>query len=152
MVVRMARENPTWDYDRHMAVLAGVDFFSVEAMTWRSLTTYYVLFFLELETRRVNLAGITPQPTEKWMTQMARNATDENRGLAAPSLHSSRSRQKVLRRIPEDIGRGRRKVPASSSTKSKLERVCGMLGSISRGGGSGIIRGARCVKSKSEKS
>ena len=30
----------------HMAVLAGVDFFTVEVLTWRGLATYYVLFFL----------------------------------------------------------------------------------------------------------
>jgi putative transposase len=63
-----------------MAVLAGVDFFSVEVMTWRGLITYDVLFFLDLDTRRVNLAGMTPHPTEEWMTHMARNATDENSG------------------------------------------------------------------------
>ena len=33
----------------HMAVLAGVDFFTVEVLTWRGLATYYVLFFLHLE-------------------------------------------------------------------------------------------------------
>jgi hypothetical protein len=43
----------------HMAVLAGIDFFTVEVLTWRGLATYYVLFFLHLETRRVILAGIT---------------------------------------------------------------------------------------------
>ena len=43
----------------HMAVLAGTDFFTVEVLTWRGLVTYYVLFFIHLETRRVTLAGIT---------------------------------------------------------------------------------------------
>jgi hypothetical protein len=43
-----------------MAVLAGIDFFTVEVLTWHRLATYYVLFFLHLETRRVTLAGITP--------------------------------------------------------------------------------------------
>ena len=61
----------------HMAVLAGTDFFTVEVLTWRGLITYYVLFFLHLETRRVTLAGITRHPTEAWMAQIARNvATD----------------------------------------------------------------------------
>ncbi len=43
----------------HMAVLAGVDFFTVEVLTWRGLATYYVLFFIHLESRRVTLGGIT---------------------------------------------------------------------------------------------
>ena len=64
-----------------MAVLAGADFFTVELLTWRGLATYYILFFIELETRRVTLGGITQHPTAAWMEQMARNATDENGGL-----------------------------------------------------------------------
>jgi transposase InsO family protein len=63
-----------------MAVLAGTDFFTVEVLTWRGLVTYYVLFFLHLETRRVTIAGITDQPEEGWMQQMARNATLEGEG------------------------------------------------------------------------
>jgi hypothetical protein len=64
----------------HLAVLTGVDFFTVEVLTWRGLATYYVLFFLQLETRRVTLAGITRHPTGEWMLQMARNAVDEEMG------------------------------------------------------------------------
>ena len=67
----------------HMAVLAGADFFTVEVLTWRGLITYYVLFFLHVETRRVSLAGITRHPTEEWMTQMGRNAIDETSGICA---------------------------------------------------------------------
>jgi hypothetical protein len=44
---------------RHLDVLAGTDFFTVEVLTWRGLVTYCVLFFLHLETRRLSLAGIT---------------------------------------------------------------------------------------------
>jgi transposase len=111
LIVRMARENSGWGYDRivgalanlghrvsdqtvdnvrrrygipptpkrrqettgkefvsaHMAVLTGVDFFTVEVLTWRGLATYYVLFVLQLETRRITLAGITRHPTAEWM-------------------------------------------------------------------------------------
>src|SRR6202166_1128240 len=37
----------------HKNVLAGADFFTVEVLRWRGLVTYYVLFFLHLESRRV---------------------------------------------------------------------------------------------------
>ena len=67
----------TWaDFIRsHMAVLAGTDFFSVEVLTLRGLVTYYVLFFIHLESRKVEIAGITPHPNERWMKQIARNVT-----------------------------------------------------------------------------
>jgi len=64
----------------HMALLAGMDFFTVEVLTWRGLATYYVLFVIQLETRRVTLAGITRHPTGVWMEQMARNLTDAQAG------------------------------------------------------------------------
>ena len=48
----------------HMDVLVGTDFFTVEVLTLKGLVTYYVLFFIQLESRRVCLAGITPHPDQ----------------------------------------------------------------------------------------
>jgi hypothetical protein len=45
-----------------MAVLAGIDCFTVEVLTWRGLVTYYVLFFVHLDSRRVSVAGMTRNP------------------------------------------------------------------------------------------
>ena len=75
-------QTTTWkDFIRsHMAVVAGVDFFTVEVLTWRGLVTYYVLFFIHLESRRVRVAGMTRHPTEQWMLQIARNATSDSWG------------------------------------------------------------------------
>jgi putative transposase len=56
-----------------LALLAGTDFFTAEVLTPRELMTYYVLFFIHLESRRVEIAGITIHPNEPWMKQMARN-------------------------------------------------------------------------------
>lgn len=39
------------------AVSAACDFFSVEVLTLRGLVTYYVLSFIHLDTRRVEIAG-----------------------------------------------------------------------------------------------
>ena len=47
----------------HWEVLAATDFFTVEVATWHGLMTYYVLVVMELSTRRVEIAGITPHPT-----------------------------------------------------------------------------------------
>lgn len=125
LVVRMARENPSWGYDRivgalanvghkvsdqtvsnilkrhdippapkrkqntswkdfiraHMAVMVGTDFFTVEVLTLKGLKTFYVLFFIHLESRRICLAGATRHPDQEWMEQMARNATIEETGF-----------------------------------------------------------------------
>ena len=124
LIVRMAKENRDWGYDRiagalanlgykvcdqtvgnvlqrhalppaperkrtttwpafiriHLALLAGTDFLTAEVLTLRGLVTYYVLFFIRLESRRVDIAGITVHPDERWMQQMARNVTMEGCG------------------------------------------------------------------------
>src|SRR5215475_3685196 len=41
----------------HLALLAGTDFFAAEVLTLRGLVTYYVLFFIHLDSRRVDIAG-----------------------------------------------------------------------------------------------
>jgi putative transposase len=124
VIIRMAKENRDWGYDRisgalanlgheisdqtvgnvlrrhglppaperkrtttwaafvrtHLALLAGTDFFTAEVLTLRGLVTYYVLFFIHLESRRVDIAGLTANPNEAWMKQIARNATMEGCG------------------------------------------------------------------------
>jgi len=128
LVVRMARENRSWGYDRivgalanlgytisdqtvgnilkrhglppaperkttttwkefirtHMDVLVATDFFTAEVWTLGGLVTYYVLFFIHLESRKVHVAGVTPHPNEAWMVQVARNETMEEWGFLSP--------------------------------------------------------------------
>src|ERR1700726_2974062 len=64
----------------HLALLAGTDFLTAEVLTLRGLVTYYVLFFIHLESRRVDIAGIPIPPDEPWMQQIARNVTMEGCG------------------------------------------------------------------------
>ena len=60
----------------HWEVLAATDFFTVEVWTPQGLVTHYVLFFIELATRSVHIAGITTNPNELFMRQVGRNLTD----------------------------------------------------------------------------
>ena len=77
------KRTPTWPafIRTHLALLAGTDFFTAEVLTLRGLATYYVLFFMHLESRRVDIAGITVQPDEPWMKQIARNVTMQGCGI-----------------------------------------------------------------------
>jgi putative transposase len=66
------RSGPSWrEFVRQQAAsMLACDFFTVETI---SLRRFYVLFFIELENRRVHLAGCTTNPTGAWVTQQARN-------------------------------------------------------------------------------
>ncbi len=59
----------------HKDVIWATDFFTADVWTPFGLATYYVLFFIEIKTRRVIIGGITSHPNGDWMAQVARNLT-----------------------------------------------------------------------------
>jgi len=65
----------------HWEVLASVDFTTIGFWTKKGLVTYYLLFFMDLATRRVHFAGRTVHPDEEWLLQVARNRTDAEVGF-----------------------------------------------------------------------
>jgi putative transposase len=124
LVLRLARENPRWGYQRIVGELRGlgvavsattvrellknaglgpaseraglswreflraqahsmlaVDFFTVETV-W--LQRLYVLFFIELGSRRVHLAGCTTNPSGAWVIQQARQLAWVLAGRSTP--------------------------------------------------------------------
>ena len=125
LVIRLARENPTWGYRRICGELATMgivlapssvwailkrrgidpvprrsgptwaeflraqakgliacDFFHVDTVLLRRL---YVLFFVDHDTRRVHLVGITANPVTGWVTQQARNLCFDLAERASPA-------------------------------------------------------------------
>jgi transposase InsO family protein len=65
----------------HWDVLASVDFTTIEVWTKGGLVTVYLLFVMELATRRVHFAGSTANPDEPWMLQVSRNLSDAEDGF-----------------------------------------------------------------------
>jgi transposase InsO family protein len=65
----------------HFGVIATTDFFSVEVLTLGGLVRYVVWFVIDLESRRVHIAGLTRHPHDAWIQQMARNLTDSVDGF-----------------------------------------------------------------------
>lgn len=62
-------------------LIVAADFFTVEVWTPKGLQRFIVLFFIELSTRRVEIAGISVVANGLWMNQIARNLTDSVDGL-----------------------------------------------------------------------
>jgi putative transposase len=65
----------------HWECLTATDFLSVEVHTIKGLVTYYILFFIDIASRSVHIAGVTPHPDNRWMMQIARNVTDAQDGI-----------------------------------------------------------------------
>jgi len=65
----------------HRELLVATDFFTAEVWTLFGLTTYYVLFFIRINTREIHIAGFSTNPDKQWMTQIARNITMSDYGF-----------------------------------------------------------------------
>ena len=166
LIVRMAKENSGWGYDRivgalanlghvvsdqtvgnvlrrhgiapapkrsqttswkefiaaHMAVLAGIDFFTVEAVTWRGLATYYGLV-LSSSGDKARQLGRDHTPSDRDLDGADRSQCDRRsfRAPASHSLRSSRPRHQVHRIVPGDIVVGRCSAAEAPAAESESE-------------------------------
>ncbi len=116
----------------HWDVMASTDFTTVEAWTTRGLTTFYLLFVMELKTRRVNFAGCTTNPNEAWMKTVALELTNHEDGFLKDKQYLimdrdatfSKSFRTCLRR--EGV-KPVRLPPRSPNLNAHLERFFGSL-------------------------
>ncbi len=101
-----------------MDVLVATDFFTAEVWTLGGLVTYYVLFFLQLSSRKVYVASVTPHPHEGWMVQVARHVTMEEWGFLAPGQYLIHDRDgkycPAFQQIIDDAGVNRVPLPPRS--------------------------------------
>ena len=143
LVLRLARENPRWGYQRIVGELAGIgqrvsastvakllrdagvspagvraelnwreflranaasmiacDFFTVETLC---LGRLYVLFFIELGSRRVHLAGCSENPDGRWTTQQARQLAWSLPDRPQPIRFLIRDRDSKFSRAFDDV-------------------------------------------------
>ena len=114
------RKTTTWkEFIRtHMDVLWATDFFTTEVWTLGGLVTYYILFFIHLETRQVHIAGVTAHPNEMWMMQIARNLTMDEWGILKPGQYRIHDRDTkfcaAFKQMLDDAGVKRVPLPPRS--------------------------------------
>jgi transposase len=91
------RSGPSWrEFLRQQAAsVLACDSFTVETI---SLRRYYVLFFIELGSRRVHLAGCTTNPTGGWV-HAASAQPEHYRPPRAAAVPDPRSRQQIQRQL-----------------------------------------------------
>jgi transposase InsO family protein len=102
----------------HWGAIAATDFFSVEVITQSGLVRYFVLFVIDLRTRRIEIAGIIQQPEKEWMKQIARNLIDCEDGFLNGSRYLIHDRDplftKSFREVLKSSGVKTVKLPARS--------------------------------------
>ncbi|MEO8270065.1 MAG: integrase core domain-containing protein, partial [Aureliella sp.] len=72
----------------HWECLAATDFTTVSAWTTSGLKTFYLLFVIELKSRRVQYLGSTQNPNEAWVLEAFEKAT-ANAGLLGSEEHAT---------------------------------------------------------------
>ena len=110
-VSKESRPNSTLKY--HL-----IEFYQTTKRPRSDPVTYYVLFFIHLESRRICVSGITRHPDPEWMEQQARAVTLQEWGFLAKHKYRLQDRDAKFctsfRQLIETDGRKTIVLPARS--------------------------------------
>jgi putative transposase len=92
--------SPSWKafLKAHWDAVAAIDFFTVEVVTLTGLVRYFVLFVIDVRSRRVQIAGLTHHLSSAWMAQIARNLTDSGDGFLCDARYLIHDRDPMFTR------------------------------------------------------
>jgi putative transposase len=116
----------------HWDVMASIDFTTVEVWTKGGLTTFYLLFVIELKTRCVAFAGCTTNPNEAWMKTVAIELTNHEDGFLKDKKHLIMDRDATFSpsfrsSLRNEVVKSVRFPPRSQNLNAHLERFFGSL-------------------------
>ncbi len=122
------RTGPSWsEFLRAQAHgIMACDFFTVETVF---LKTLYVLFFIEIGTRKVHITGATTNPDASWATQQARNLAFDLDDTQAPARFLIRDRDsKFTRSFDEAFKIEGAEIILTPIRSPKAKRLCRAMG------------------------
>ncbi len=121
-------------YSLSLGHLGCHPFFTREVWTRSGLVTYHILFFIQLKSRKVHIAGITPNPDGPWMTQMGRNPTMVEWDFLTPGQHLLHIRDTKFCPTLQETMKADGATPKISRTQFESECPCRALGEVREGG------------------
>jgi putative transposase len=113
-------KRPSWKtfLKAHWGAISALDFFTVEALTIGGVVRYFVLFVMDLKSRRVRAAGIVRRPNGAWMDQVAQSLTARRNDFLANARYLIHDRDPLFttrfREILASVGVRTIKLPARS--------------------------------------
>ncbi|MGI9468201.1 MAG: integrase core domain-containing protein [Rubripirellula sp.] len=112
--------------------MAANGFTTVEVWTKGGLTTFYLLFVMELKTRRVHFAGCTTNPNEAWMKTIALELTNHEDGFLKDKSYLIMDRdatfsRSIRARLKREGVKPVRLPPRSPNLNAHMERIFGTL-------------------------
>jgi len=125
----------TWKefLSRHWELIVAADFFTVEVCTRRGLQRFFVRFFMELSTRKVEIAGIASAASGLWMSQIVRNIADAADGILNGKRYLIHDRDPAVhRRIRRAAWPRRREIGEIATSVAKSELPGGKIPTHSR--------------------